>query len=563
MTITVRGIASTPEQLAQLQADLAGGNGLEAARLAGPAKAQVDANKRNLRERLKDSADRGSRQYLFPDALPVIVSQGQWVASTIVYNGEFRASGNSVYVVSGFTTASTSQGTTGAVAPTGTGNAITDGEVVWCYVGYLAPVARANSQTIYAGQIVYSGGVVQRAQNDGTTAAGTVGPAPVGGTITDGTVTFAYEGVQTKPLISLNTVVGAGLSINTGVPKSGIPWNSPSVSVLGGTMIQNGANARGGVASRSIDGNPYIESNVDGGGSIFTLTDAPSTDFTFTGGGSATNQQALTAWSDGELIALVCTNNSSQRWINLNYNGVRQSRRVRTLRFMVPYSMKFAGFTSTTVDVFQAYTPADTVKAVHMGDSFTGGAAGIPYCLLYATKTGMALGIDDYRVSGLGGTGVLQPNGSSVPYGTRFTVDMINQNPDISIIQSSGNDANGVNSGTFTTDQVRDALSALFARVKAETPLSQLVTISVWNNRGPLSAPHSTINANAIAAAQAANVPVIDWSNYLTDGGYVGHLSSSGNSGIYTSENTHPTYLGHDYRSRLITSSVKMIWNGL
>jgi hypothetical protein len=528
----------------------------------GPARVRATAAKSSaarlsLKARLQTAAERGDSTYLFPDALPVIVTQGQRTDAATINIGEFRAVGNAVYVASGFNTASTSSGTTGTgTAPSGTGIAITDGQVVWAYVGYLAPVAYANSLALYVDQLVYNGGGVFKVVTAGTTNS--TGTGPTSATLTDGTVTFAYMGEQTKPLMTLNSAAASGLTQQ-------VSWNGSQATILGGTILQSASNPRGGIASRSLDGNAYSDAggNADGGGSVFTVTDAPSVDFTFTGGGASPNFQSMTVWSSGELVGLVTCNTNSQRYLNLDYSGVKQGRRLRTLRFMIPYAVKFAGFYATAADTFTAYTSPDPIRAVHLGDSFTGGAAGISYCLLYATKLGLSLGIDDYRVSGLGGTGVLQVNGSAVNYGTRFTQDVVSQNPGLVIIQSSGNDASGVSSALFTTAQVNAAHAALLLRVKNELPSAQAVVLSSWNNRGALSSPSSDISAGAIASAVAASVPYIDWSNYLTEGGYMGHATSTGNSLFYTSEGTHPTYWGHDYRRRRLKIAFRAVWSSI
>lgn len=470
--------------------------------------------------------------YQFPAALPVL-GVAQWQAGT-AYSSGFIAVGNRVY---NLLKAGTSAGGSG---PSGFDPVIQDGTCYWSYVGYLAPVAYANSQSLYADQLVYNAGKVFRATNDGTTASSGSGPTP--GSLTDGGVTFAYEGPQTLPLITNNGSASSGF-------VSRVAWDSPKVTVFGGTLVRQGANARAGIASRSGDGLAYSESNGEGGGSIYIATDAPKVDYTFTGSGT------FNVWVGGQYLALVHVTTTSQRYLTLDFSAFGRPRVGRVLRFEQPFSIKFAGFFATNTDSFWAYTPRVKVKGTLVGDSFAGGSAFRPWCLLYSVRLAHLLGIEDFRVAAIGGTGVLATNGSLVNYRDRFTQDVINQAPDLVIIQQTANDAGPINASTETLATLAVAQQGLIDRVKNELPLAHQISLGVWNNRGPLaSAPSglaTLIDAQAQTIAASSGVPFIYWGDYLDDGGFVSSVTGTGNSSIYTGDGTHPTCPpGDSYRAQ-------------
>lgn len=490
--------------------------------------AQISNSKQALKDRLLRAHARGQSTYTFPGAFPVLGATPRADAASVAV-GAIQSVGSSVYLAIGTTGAFTT-GTTGTgTAPTGTGNHIVDGSVVWGYLGYLAPVAFANSASLAADQLVYSGGNVYRVVASGTTAASGGGPTPAA--LTSGTVTFAYEGVQTLPLMTVNAAAQGGFTQR-------VTWNDDTKrTILGGTMVQNAANARGGIVSRSGNGGPYTEANGEGGGFLFSVSDAPKLDFTATGIG------AYTAWVDGQIVALVVRTVVTQHYLDFDFSAVRAPRRVRTFRFDLPFPTKFAGFFATATDTFSSYSPAENVRAVLVADSFGGGSTARPWCLLYSVRLSHWMGIEDFRIAAIGGTGIVNP-GALVPYGARFTQDVIVHNPDLVIIQQSNNDGSYITAGSATLETLRVAQVALVDRVRNELPNAFQIALGNWNNRGPLAtsdAVSSGINEQARAIALAANIPFVDWSNYLTDGGYVGHGSGTGNSLFLTGDGTHPT----------------------
>jgi lysophospholipase L1-like esterase len=520
--------------------------------------AEIDAGggdptaRRSLRERLKSAAARGASTYLFPDNLPVLGDVPQWTASTSYSGmGVFVAVGSAVFTTSGFTNSNTGPGTSGTTAPSGNGQTIADGQVVWSRVGTLAPSAYANSTTVYADQMVVNGGLSYPVLTGGVTAASGAGPTHKSGTATDGTVTFGQPVAQDGPVATLRTVATTGLTQQ-------VAWNAAASTILGGTILQNTTNARGGLVTRSGDGGPYVEATAEGGGSIFTRTDAPNVDFTFTG------QAPFTAWSDGKLVALVIRSGSAaQRWLNFDYTGLLPSRKLRTLRFMVPFGIKYGGFFATVTDTFQPYISPEPLKVVHIGDSFVAGAIGVPYNMGYAPRLGLRLGLDNYRASGIGSTGQKQTTGSLVAYESRYLQDVVAQSPDIVVIQNSGNDAAGITAGTFTIPDLIASQTAMIADIRAKLPGVLVVVMGLWNNKGPLADPHLALNTAVTNMATTLGLPFIEWSSDLKDGGYVGHTAGSGNSAFLTGDGTHRTFSGHPFTTDCLVPRFQQRFNEL
>lgn len=415
-------------------------------------------------------------------------------------------------------------GTTGAAPPTATkSNYIVDGSAVLAYIGYLAPVAYANNLALVLDQLFVANGRVYRVTVAGTTSGAGSGPTlPTGGT--DGTVDYAYVSEQTMPIV---TEAGSA----PGGTTEQVAWDSAKMTKLGGTFVQIGANPRGALFSASPDGNAYTTGS--GGGGVFaTVTDAPLWAFAYF------NRAQALCFVDGQLAAYVYNQTAAGRYITFDSRGM--VRKAREYRIDVDQQTQFFGCYATGADSFDAYVPKNGRKAVIITDSFGG-----YHPFGYTNRLGHQLGIEDWRIASMGGTGVLW-TGGLVNYGGRFTVDVINHNPDYVIIQLTQNDRQGVIAGTFTEAQVKAATGALIDRCRNEIPNAQVLLMPVWNNRGALTGIELTLYNDAVALAAEKNVPLIDWSAFSTDGGFAGSLSGSGNSGQYIAgDGTHPTYHGH------------------
>jgi len=505
-----------------------------------------------LQNRLRTCAVRGSQEYLFPNGYPIFGATPRTDATSVPM-GAIRSVEARVYLAIGSTGSFTSATTGTGTAPTGTGNYYIDGGVIWGFLGYLAPVAYANNLAVSVDQIVYAGGNEFQTVTAGTTSATGSGPTPTN--LTDGTAVFVYRGRQTLPLMTVDAAPKSGLTQQ-------VNWNDTTKrTVLGGTMIQNATNARGGITSRSGDGGVYTETNGGGGGYLFTVSDAPL--FAY----SATGSDAYSAWVDGKMVALVVRGVVTQHYLHFDFSGVAAPRKVRTIRFDQPFPMKFVGFFATQTDTFAAYSSPDPIKAVYEGDSYPAGSVARFWCLNFPTRLSHSLGIDDFRNAGIGGTGPLNPGlntpGPTSPYSTRLTQDVISQTPDLVFTQDSGNDGSWIDAGNATVADALAAKQALITRIKNEIPNAVHILLGQWNNRAPPSVGSTIyqLNQQDIALATSNGIPYIEWSNYRSDGGYAGHPNgSNGNSLFLIGDGTHTTGGvggGDEYNANRLTFDIR------
>lgn len=482
-----------------------------------------------LKDRLLHCAVWGQSNYRADGPLPAY-SGTAWAATTAFSAGAIVYSGGDIFLAQ-------VGGTSASTAPSGTGPAIADGTVVWAYAGPRVAVAWAQGLTIAAGQTCYNGGSVFKAATAGTTAASGTGPTI--GSLSDNTVTWVYLSPQRHPLVTYST--SSSLTQQVG-------FNSSTLTVLGGTMVQVGANSRGKVLSATTigSGNP----DIGGSGYVAAVTDEPIFNINIFNGGYTG------VWIDGEFVAFLSLASGVQNYVTLDFSGVAPSRKARAVKVGLAASCEFVGFRSAGTGVFLPYSPYDPIKAVLIGDSFPEGGT---HFLSYAAHVGRRLGIENFRVSGVGGTGVQQINGSRVNYVDRFTVDVINQAPDLVIIQPSQNDI------SFSTAAVKAANKALVRRVQVELPNAFCIQMGIWNARSPLSGTTATINTDARALASECGIPFVDWSDINTGTGQINSRNGVGNSDFNTTtDGTHPTVIpGHNVRGSVVGPRIVAAYNAL
>lgn len=411
---------------------------------------------------------------------------------------------------------------------------IVDNTTIWAVFGKLAPVAFANNLAMAKGQEFAAGGLMYEVTVAGTTHASDPAPSlPAGGT--HGGVTYAYIGKQTLPLVTSGADGGAAPSGTT----SQAGWNSTKFTVKGGSLAQVSPNQRGTLVSVNPDGAGAYAYNDNGSGSMLYQTDAPLWSLQYYSWDNGSYH-----WIDGRLAAFTyATGTFAVRHIAFDATGL--PRATRNVRHKIDQSMQLMGIFAKGDDTLRPWSGYSPLKAVSLGDSFCESKDSWP------GRVGDLLGIEDWRVSGLGGTGVLRANGASVNYRDRLTVDCIAHNPDIVLICSTQNDQNGV-PGTYSVQDVIDTFAAMVARIRSETK-AEVVCMGMWNNRGPLASGTAyDIDVGIEALCTTLGVPYIKWRDLLTDGGYVGALSGTGSSGRHTGQDgVHPaTPYGARLRAR-------------
>ena len=529
---------------------------LALALVATPAFAQADTAARglatqargaaasaDLKARLRRMAERGARTYRTDGLIPVYTAKN-WAASTTFSLGDKANLGNNVaYVVRA--------GMTGSTMPVTINQATADGTVIWAILGYRLPVGYANSQALVADQLEYNGGKVFRVTIPGTTASSGTGPTPA--SLTDGGVTFAYVGEQRLPLVTINTTLTSGYS-------KIVQWNgnlnnstTPAARFVGGTIVQSGTNGFGPIHSASNDGTfPYTYSNSGGnGGAVMTNFEGSAFDIQFF-------PLSVGLWSDGELLMAFAGTNANT-YAHVDYSGVNGASDAvdHVIRLDMDAGTQFVGFYGTTQSQFYQYTPYDDLRGIIVTDSF--GSTGCAFHFLcYAPTQGRMLGFDDWRVASQGGTGIVQVNGSIVNYQTRWNADVLQQlggNGTVVFLQGSGND------GAQTVAAVDAGARSLISQTVPRTK-TMLVYMGLWNAGPVLDGNYLALNNQAKATAAALGVPFLDWSDYLTPGGYIGNSNTNGNSSLLTgSDGVHPSQAGHYLRARRNALKASAIWN--
>lgn len=458
------------------------------------------------------AANRASGRYRLPDLLPVIGAVPARANTTAYSVGDRVTVGVWVLYCE-------KAGTSGGSAPTITREApITDGTVIWIVWGYLGTVAFSNSLALEEGRLFASDGKLYRVTAAGTTHASNPGPTTAAAG-TSGTVSYVYAGEQTLPIITSDVSAPSGCS-------------SRAAAYAARTLLSgNYTNNR--LQSVSHDGNAYSTNN-GGGGYLAWSTDAPL--WALVG---YTIHNGIYVWIDGELAAW-CYDSSGYNTKYLTLNASNLRRKMRDIRFDLSNANSHTyEIQAKATDTFTPYKPASPFKAVFMGDSY----AEFYSSKCFANHIGDALGIEDFRVSGLGTTGIHYP-GSYVNYVNRFTVDCIDHDPDLVIIQGTMNDQNGMPG--YDEDAVAASLETLISRVQSETTRGRCIYITSWNIGPAVNANTAAINAACSAMAAAHGVPVVDWSSFVTDGGTIAAPDGAGSSDIIVgSDGVHPSLWGH------------------
>jgi hypothetical protein len=103
----------------------------------------------------------------------------------------------------------------------------------------------------------------------------------------------------------------------------------------------------------------------------------------------------------------------------------------------------------------------------------------------------------------------------------------------------------------------------MIADTRGKLPGVLIVIMGLWNKHGPLGEPHASPNTAFANMAAPLGLPFVEWPSDLKEGGYVGHPSSRGNSGIYTGDGAHRTISGHAYTKASLMPCLQAVWDGL
>lgn len=248
-------------------------------------------------------------------------------------------------------------------------------------------------------------------------------------------------------------------------------------------------------------------------------------------------------------------NTGSEYYVRVDL-GSSAARRVR-LETSAHY---FAGVRITNGDTIAYPNDADPPRWVMLGDSFVEGSGTSYASGSLALVMGRALGLDMWA-SGVGSTGVtnaggLNPSGQQkVNYQDRLTSDVINV-PNLAglMIWQSVNDSADAQATQLA------GLENIVNTVRAAKPTLPICIIgATWTNGSVPQNMYRIRDAGAQAAAEL-RCSFIDQLNppQLVGTGNSGAPSGSGNSDLYTTtDGTHPTQAGHDYRGLWLARQFK------
>lgn len=192
------------------------------------------------------------------------------------------------------------------------------------------------------------------------------------------------------------------------------------------------------------------------------------------------------------------------------------------------------------------YQPRIPLSAIVIADSYGEGAGATHQFDGEYMQLGYLLGIDNWRISASGGTGLVQTNtnNSAVSYIDRLVADVINQGPfDLVIVHGTKNDAGKAGIST--------ALTSLLSQIDAAMPDALQIVMSAWtartNDTGSLG-----VTADMVAALTARNNPnrtkYLDKTTWITGTGNVGATVGDGNADRYVNnDGIHRSQAGHDF----------------
>ncbi|RZK69332.1 MAG: SGNH/GDSL hydrolase family protein [Pedobacter sp.] len=247
------------------------------------------------------------------------------------------------------------------------------------------------------------------------------------------------------------------------------------------------------------------------------------------------------------------TNDGRPHYLNFEFKTVAVKRRIK-----IVYSgiRLFGGIVTDKNAVVEAVVPDNNLKLLVFGDSFTAGTGAENQFNKYlAYRVGDLLGFDNTIISGVGGTGYVNPNLSNVRkvFQQRIT-DITDAKPDAVII------AGGINDLGLAQPDEFAAITLLFLQtVSNALPNTEIFVTGPWWGSG-VGYPQAHANAIQKSAAAVKRTHYIDVSTWITGNGSITSKNGSGNSDLYiSSDKIHPSIAGHDYLARKLAAEIRKV----
>lgn len=199
-------------------------------------------------------------------------------------------------------------------------------------------------------------------------------------------------------------------------------------------------------------------------------------------------------------------------------------------------------------------TPKIGRKIIIAGDSYTEGT-GADFGLGYVNRLMSKYNIYNVVNSGLGGTGYLKENSGRPNLISRYQTDIIDQNPDVVII------AMGINDLLSSPTDIATAASTIISDIKVSNPNCEILILGCWYPRAPtqeiidINTELELVSVNG--GAKFINPTKSVDESWVYGTGRVGAEAGDGNADVITSsDNTHPTNLGHEYLASMLKMSI-------
>lgn len=494
-----------------------------------------------------------------------IALTGAWAPAIAVTIGQLRSNGGLAYLCIQSGTTASSGGPTGTVA----GVRIVDNTAIWVY--YVGTV----------GDRVSNGGNVYEITTAGVPATSGGGPTGLGVGITDGSIIWAYIGKQTAPVIFPATnshngsytkaysITGASAQYYTdrqhpfrfigGVPRTSVFTNDALMRAV------NAAPSAGNIGGWGSDGANYGGYSFDFEGTSFELymvfnqtvpisiiVDGSYIDFMIPQPNSLTTQ----------FVVIDFTNVSSQTGAITGTGRQRHSITIET------NSTIFRGVNCLPVDTISYPSVTDNFSCAIIGDSQSLGA-GVPATLLqsaFPIQMRHLLGLPNMMICGLSGTGMIADNGgTNTAYIGHAVADLqlLNAFSPLGAIfvHSSQND------GVYIS-QLASAATSLFQALRAAFPNVPIFVLGNITGAGIILASaqsSDTLIANMVTSQRAAgdslifhipaaNDPLGPW---ITGTGYQGNTNGSGSSDVnFGTDGIHMSASGHSFWARKVATGV-------
>ena len=348
--------------------------------------------------------------------------------------------------------------------------------------------------------------------------------------------------------------------VEHGNPVVAVPTPSLTVSdtsVISGaiTLVEDAATRRviGGDLYRfPYDGTNWatfysVNARADGsvpealGGGVEFVTAAQSVEI-IVGGGQLSGVGALVrVWVNGELVQVdpvLVQSLTGQAFLRL----VFADSEARVIRCDFDRQARFHGIKVPSGFSAAAHFPVNPITMVVAGDSFTEGV-GATFngterlgTFSYATLASINLGIDNFRNSGLGGTGWAAVNGARVNLLQRLQLDVINPAPDVFVAAVGINDSD-------VSAAVANAATGLDA-VHAALPAAICYVIGPWDAWAP-----GAMGATPVAVREGLR-------EVCSARPFAKFLDPTGIA-FSKSDSTHPDLAGHQTLAAWLSAAIR------